>query len=137
MLRQLYPGVPLMALTATATPKTVADTKQQLHMQQSKLYVVEFSFALDISLFFRFISSFDRPNLHYSVESKSGTNILGKLCERLKRLYNKQSGIFYCLSRYVVIYKLLLNLLHIGKNAKWCVAKCRHRACHAKCITPV
>jgi RecQ family ATP-dependent DNA helicase len=54
-LRQHLPGVPLMALTATATPKVQEEIILRLKLQNP----------------FRAISSFNRVNLHYSVEPKS------------------------------------------------------------------
>jgi bloom syndrome protein len=94
-------GVPIMALTATATPKIVADTKRQLKMgADSKL----------------FISSFDRPNLRYSVERKAGKGLLRKLYESLQAQFprTEDSGIFYCLSRCVCYFRNI-----------WCVVQKR------------
>ena len=67
-IRQLLPGVPLIALTATATPKVAQDILVQLRMEQGLI----------------FQSSFARPNLSYVVratEDKMGSllNILQKV----------------------------------------------------------
>ena len=51
MLRNIFPGVPVMALTATATEKVREDIIRQLSLGQAKI----------------FISSFNRPNLTYAV----------------------------------------------------------------------
>ncbi|KFD51752.1 hypothetical protein M514_07449 [Trichuris suis] len=82
MLRQRFPSVPLMALTATATPKIVVDTKNQLNMQSSKL----------------FISTFVRSNLRYKVIEKEKKTLM-TIVSLLKGIYKGSSGIIYCLSR--------------------------------------
>uniref|UniRef100_A0A0N5ADR1 ATP-dependent DNA helicase n=1 Tax=Syphacia muris TaxID=451379 RepID=A0A0N5ADR1_9BILA len=84
VLRQTYtnPIVPIMALTATATPKIVVDTKNNLSIPKSKL----------------FISSFVRTNLMYIVV-KNEPKMLKELIKRVKSWYPPRSGIFYCLSR--------------------------------------
>ncbi|EYC14323.1 hypothetical protein Y032_0041g475 [Ancylostoma ceylanicum] len=77
-----HPKVPIVALTATATPKIVADTKDHLGIADSKL----------------FISSFVRTNLTYEIipkAAKSFTNVI----EKMKQLYPGKAGIVYCLSR--------------------------------------
>ncbi|KAL3997959.1 ATP-dependent DNA helicase RecQ family protein [Acanthocheilonema viteae] len=83
-LRRMFtnPVVPVMALTATATPKIVTDTRVHLAIQQSKL----------------FISSFVRTNLKYDVIAK-GPRSLVRVMDRMKILYPGKSGIIYCLSR--------------------------------------
>lgn len=83
-LRKIFydPCVPIMALTATATPKIVEDVKNLLSMKDSKV----------------FISSFERPNLKYDVIPKS-TKTQCLLLKKIKKIYPKQSGIFYCLSQ--------------------------------------
>uniref|UniRef100_A0A0N4U5Q7 ATP-dependent DNA helicase n=1 Tax=Dracunculus medinensis TaxID=318479 RepID=A0A0N4U5Q7_DRAME len=83
-LRKIFnnPFVPIMALTATATPKIVTDTCDHLSISNSKL----------------FISSFVRENLKYDVMPK-GPRSLFKLVDRMKALYPGKSGIVYCLSR--------------------------------------
>ncbi|VDP17456.1 unnamed protein product [Soboliphyme baturini] len=82
LLRRRFPKVPLMALTATATPKIVEDSKNQLCMGQSKC----------------FISTFVRPNLQYKVFPKA-KSVLKDIIEMIKTTYRNQSGIIYCLSR--------------------------------------
>ncbi|TKR67350.1 hypothetical protein L596_023516 [Steinernema carpocapsae] len=83
-LRREYsdPPVPIMALTATATPKIVADTKDHLNIRSSKL----------------FISSFVRDNLKYHLVPKS-PKCFATVMEKMKSEYPRQSGIVYCLSR--------------------------------------
>jgi ATP-dependent DNA helicase RecQ len=79
-LRQLLPGVPLLALTATADPAIRRDILNQLSIDGGSV----------------FQSSFDRPNLHLSV--LPGQKRFERLQEFLKD-HPKQAGIVYCLSR--------------------------------------
>ncbi|GMT18935.1 hypothetical protein PFISCL1PPCAC_10232, partial [Pristionchus fissidentatus] len=83
-LRDVYahPKVPIIALTATATPKIVQDTKDHLRINDSKL----------------FISSFVRDNLKYDLIPKAA-KALQKVLTEMKKLYPGKSGIVYCLSR--------------------------------------
>uniref|UniRef100_A0A0K0EA28 DNA 3'-5' helicase n=1 Tax=Strongyloides stercoralis TaxID=6248 RepID=A0A0K0EA28_STRER len=76
------PQVPIMALTATATPKIVTDTKRLLGIGSSKL----------------FISTFVRPNLKYDVVEKSAANNK-KLLEDLFKKYPNGSGVLFCFSK--------------------------------------
>ena len=55
-LRGLFPDVPMMALTATATERVRGDIAKQLHLRDPKCYV----------------ASFNRPNLTYRVAAKAG-----------------------------------------------------------------
>ncbi|KRY35600.1 Bloom syndrome -like protein [Trichinella spiralis] len=82
LLRQRYVGVPIVALTATATPKILVDTKKQLNMPQAKL----------------FVSSFVRSNLSYKVFEKD-SKCLQTIVSLVKGIYANSSGIVYCLSR--------------------------------------
>ncbi|EPB77971.1 ATP-dependent DNA helicase, RecQ family [Ancylostoma ceylanicum] len=89
-----HPKVPIVALTATATPKIVADTKDHLGIADSKLQFI----GLTELMRFRFISSFVRTNLTYEIipkAAKSFTNVI----EKMKQLYPGKAGIVYCLSR--------------------------------------
>ncbi len=79
-LKQHFPGTPMIALTATADELTAKDILAQLGMDNPVV----------------FKNSFDRPNIKYSVASK--TQWFDKLTEFLKRFEN-ESGIIYCLSR--------------------------------------
>ena len=82
-LRELFPKVPVMALTATADKITRQDIIRQLHLENAK----------------EFVSSFDRPNLALSV--KRGY----KGPEKMRFILNFikarpfEAGIIYCLSR--------------------------------------
>jgi ATP-dependent DNA helicase RecQ len=79
-LRPLFPAVPMMALTATATARVREDIVQQLHLREPC----------------RFVASFNRPNLTYRVvtKSKPSRQVLEFLRSR-----PRDSGIIYCQSR--------------------------------------
>lgn len=72
--------VPIMALTATATPKVQVDIMKNLNMNEATLYK----------------SSFNRANLMYEVRPKK--NVIKEIIRFIKQHQGK-SGIIYCLSR--------------------------------------
>ena len=79
-LRELLPGVPIMALTATATERVREDILKQLGLRDPQIYV----------------ASFDRPNLTYRVVPKSAP--YEQLLKFLRERPN-DNGIVYCASR--------------------------------------
>ena len=79
-LKDLFPSVPLIALTATATHKVREDIVNQLQLQSARV----------------FISSFNRENLRVSVTEKK--QALPKLLHLLEK-YRQESVIIYCFSR--------------------------------------
>jgi bloom syndrome protein len=81
MLRREFPGVPLMALTATANEKVVNDAIRALAMRNEH----------------RYVSSFNRPNLCYEVRKKDGKTI-DEIADYISNR-PKDSGVIYCLSR--------------------------------------
>ncbi|MEO5354295.1 MAG: DNA helicase RecQ [Magnetococcus sp. XQGC-1] len=80
-LHELFPHVPRIALTATANPRTRADIVKQLRLQNARL----------------FLSSFDRPNIHYTVVAKKEAK--SQLRRFLETEHPGDAGIVYCLSR--------------------------------------
>jgi ATP-dependent DNA helicase RecQ len=79
-LPERFPGVPRIALTATADPRTRADILRALAMQQAEI----------------FVASFHRPNLHLAAAPKIGET--AQLLELLNR-HKGECGIVYCGSR--------------------------------------
>ena len=81
VLRERFPGVPLVALTATATQATRAEIASRLHLAQAR----------------RFVASFDRPNIQYRIVPKNDPR--RQLLELLRTEHAGDSGIVYCLAR--------------------------------------
>ena len=79
-LRQQFPQVPMIALTATATQRVRNDIIHQLTLKQPKIQ----------------ITSFNRPNLYYEVQPKQHQHY-NQLFKFLR--HQTGSGIIYCLSR--------------------------------------
>ncbi len=83
-LRRNFPGVPFMALTATATPRVRADIVKQLGMENTKW----------------FLTSFNRNNLQYEVRGKKGKGTcLNDMVNLICKDFAKKCGIVYCFSR--------------------------------------
>ncbi|WP_084635399.1 DNA helicase RecQ [Pseudoxanthomonas sp. J35] len=80
VLHERWPEVPRIALTATADPPTQREIAERLGLQDAR----------------RFVSSFDRPNIRYSVAHKD--NPRRQLLDFLAG-HAGESGIVYCLSR--------------------------------------
>ena len=80
-LRTMFPGVPLIALTATADPQTRTDIVRQLVLDRAPCHV----------------AGFDRPNIRYTVMEKSKP--FSQLKVFLKERGAGDPGIVYCLSR--------------------------------------
>jgi len=81
VLRERFAGVPLVALTATATQATRAEIVSRLHLTQAR----------------QFVASFDRPNIQYRIAPKNDPK--RQLLELLRSEHAGDSGIVYCLAR--------------------------------------
>lgn len=84
IIARKFPNVPRIALTATAGASTRAEIARSLRLETSKLY----------------ISSFDRPNIQYTVSKKQNKEKdFYRLVNFIKENHQNDSGIVYCLSR--------------------------------------
>ncbi|XP_022251057.1 Bloom syndrome protein homolog isoform X2 [Limulus polyphemus] len=83
VLREKFPGVPMIALTATATPRVRIDILHQLDMKKPKW----------------FLQSFNRPNLKYEMRQKKGKSAIRDIIDLIKSQFSGMCGIIYCLSR--------------------------------------
>jgi ATP-dependent DNA helicase RecQ len=97
-LRSRLPDVPMLALTATATPETMDDIEKQLHLRNPR----------------RFISSFDRPNINYAIvpKQKAADQIV-----EFVRSREDDSGIVYAMTRREV-EKITADLKRAGISAE-------------------
>lgn len=82
IVAQIAPHLPIIALTATATPKVQQDIQRNLQMEEADL----------------FKSSFNRTNLFYEVRPKIKNESKKSLIKFIKQ-HKGKSGIIYCLSR--------------------------------------
>lgn len=82
IVAQIAPNLPIIALTATATPKVQQDIQRNLQMEEADL----------------FKSSFNRTNLFYEVRPKLKNESKKSLIKFIKH-HKGKSGIIYCLSR--------------------------------------
>ncbi|MDO8966768.1 MAG: DNA helicase RecQ [Algoriphagus sp.] len=82
IVAQIAPNLPIIALTATATPKVQQDIQRNLQMEEADL----------------FKSSFNRTNLFYEVRPKMKNESKKSLIKFIKQ-HKGKSGIIYCLSR--------------------------------------
>ena len=98
ILKQRYPEVPLIALTATADRVIRRDILSQLCIPETKT----------------FVASFDRPNLSLAV--RPGLKRMRQIADFLK-LHRHQPGIIYCLSRKST-ESVAGNLSKLGYKAK-------------------
>ncbi len=96
-LRDLFPGVPIMALSATATERVRADIATSLRLRDPRVYV----------------ASFDRPNLLYRVDAK--TDPVDQLLALVRRRKD-ECGIVYAQSRKAT-ERLAERLREGGANA--------------------
>jgi ATP-dependent DNA helicase RecQ len=79
----INPKVPMIALTATATPKVQSDIAKNLGLRNPNI----------------FISSFNRPNLYYEIQPKVNLEQTNKSIVRFIQQHKNKSGIIYTLNR--------------------------------------
>ncbi|MBS1898888.1 MAG: DNA helicase RecQ, partial [Actinobacteria bacterium] len=80
-LAERFPGVPRIALTATATRETHREITERLHLPQAK----------------HFVASFDRPNIQYRIDPK--VDVRKQLVSFIRSQPEGSAGIVYALSR--------------------------------------
>ena len=81
MLAEQFPGVPRIALTATADERTRKEIAERLSLTEAR----------------HFVSGFDRPNIQYRIAPKINAN--KQLLDFIKAEHEGDCGIVYCLSR--------------------------------------
>jgi ATP-dependent DNA helicase RecQ len=81
VLHQRYPGIPRIALTATADPQTRAEIVERLALGDARV----------------FVSSFDRPNIRYAIVDKADAR--AQFLAFYREEHAGDAGIVYCLSR--------------------------------------
>ena len=94
LLHERFPSVPRIALTATADPQTRAEIITRLGLAGARV----------------FVSSFDRPNIRYTIVDKADGR--SQLLRFMKDEHAGEAGIVYCLSRRKV-----------DETAAWLVSK--------------
>jgi len=97
LLKQNFPGIPLIALTATADAQTQKDMIKLLNYQPKQ-----------------YTASFNRPNIHYRVVLKHQP--LKQLQDFIKQ-HPLQAGIIYCTSR-ASVERVSEKLQHLGFRAR-------------------
>jgi ATP-dependent DNA helicase RecQ len=98
VLHECYPGVPRMALTATADDITRQDIIERLQLQTARA----------------FVSSFDRPNIRYRIVEKRDST--AQLLRFIQSEHSGNAGIVYCQSRRKVD-ELAQTLVEAGVRA--------------------
>jgi ATP-dependent DNA helicase RecQ len=88
VLHERWPDVPRIALTATADPLTRREIAERLALERANV----------------FVSSFDRPNIRYTIVDKDAADAGGasprdRLLAFLREQHEGEAGIVYCLSR--------------------------------------
>jgi len=83
MIEEINPNLPIIALTATATPKVQDDIVKNLMLKDPNV----------------FISSFNRPNLYYEIYPKGKKEVVMKHMVKFIHSMKGKSGIIYTLNR--------------------------------------
>ena len=93
IIESIDENMPIIALTATATPKVQIDIQKTLNLEDATV----------------FKTSFNRKNLYYEIRSKKD---IDKQLIRFIKSHNGKAGIIYCLSRKRV--EEIAELLHVN-----------------------
>src|SRR5690606_10986259 len=97
LLHERWPAIPRIALTATADPPTRREIAERLQLEGAR----------------RFVSSFDRPNIRYTVVQKDNGSAQLRV---FLAAHRGEAGIVYCLSRRKV-EKTAAALVELGYDA--------------------
>jgi len=83
VLADRFPSVPRIALTATADERTREEIVTELRLEDAR----------------RFIASFDRPNIRYTISNMGSMGARAQLWQFIEAEHAEDAGIIYCLSR--------------------------------------
>jgi ATP-dependent DNA helicase RecQ len=83
VLAERFPSVPRIALTATADERTREEIVAELRLGEAR----------------RFIASFDRPNIRYTISDAGSLGARERLWRFIEAEHAEDAGIVYCLSR--------------------------------------
>jgi ATP-dependent DNA helicase RecQ len=83
VLAERFPGVPRVALTATADQRTQAEIASELGLEDAA----------------KFVASFDRPNIRYTIAESGKVSARDQLWRFIQEEHPQDAGIVYCLSR--------------------------------------
>lgn len=86
VLAERFPAIPRVALTATADEKTREEIAHELRLDGAA----------------RFVSSFDRPNIRYTISEMGSGSARERLWAYIEREHRDSAGVVYCLSRKAV-----------------------------------
>ena len=86
ILTERFPDVPRVALTATADERTREEIVRELSLENAA----------------RFVSSFDRPNIRYTIAEMGSGSAKERLWAFIEREHPESAGVVYCLSRKAV-----------------------------------
>ncbi len=109
ILAERFAGVPRIALTATADERTRAEIATELRLETA----------------LRFIASFDRPNIRYTIAELGASSAREQLWRFLEADHASEAGIVYCLTRRAV-----------DETAAWLAAKGRRTLAYHAGLAP-
>ncbi len=109
ILAERYPTVPRVALTATADERTRAEITAELALEGAC----------------RFVASFDRPNIRYTISEAGSVGARERLWRFIETDHPRDAGIVYCLSRKSV-----------EETAAWLQAKGRRALAYHAGLAP-
>ena len=109
ILPERFPSVPRIALTATADAKTREEIVSELKLENAE----------------RYIASFDRPNIRYTISEQGSLGNREKLLQFIETEHKDDAGIVYCLSRK-----------NVEETAAWLTSKGRRALAYHAGLPP-